>query len=260
VRGGEGELLRRLRERRLQRDAGGVSVTRRRTTRGGANDAASQLALTRRQLLKAAGMAVVAWQAGSWAIRPPAASAQIAPDDPLIVPTLEAFADTLIPGEKRNPGDRAIAGALSGAGAVQAGAIELMNFPPAGIAVALPVLAVDLNRRAVTYAATHLILLDPTVPPLVALDFAGRTAVCLEALEAETPDQLLYYALAAIVFLAYHTAGHLSTPQAVRDGHPGLAALGLPLPDADDLWRYPVFSYRKKLARGHKRARRNSPA
>ena len=223
-------------------------------------DAASALALTRRQLLKAAGMAVVACQAGPWAIRPPTASAQIAPDDPLIVPTLEAFADTLIPGEKRSADDRAIAGAVSGAGAVQAGAIALMNFPPSGIAVALPELAVDLNRRALTYATTNLIVLDPTVPPLVALDFAARTAVCLEALEAETPDQLAYYALAALVFLAYHTAGHLSTPQAVRDGHPGLAALGLPLSDADDLWRYPEFSYRKSIARGHRRARRNNPA
>jgi hypothetical protein len=223
-------------------------------------DGASTLALTRRQLFKAAGIAFAAWQAGPWAIRPPAASAQIAPDDPLIVPTLEAFADTLIPGEKRSPGDRAIADAAAGPGAVQAGAVALMHFPPSGIAPALPVLAVDLNRRALTYAAAHLIVLDPTVPPLVALDFAARTAVCLEALDAETPDQLAYYALAALVFLAYHTAGHLPTPQAVRDGHPGLAALGLPLPDADDLWRHPVFSYRKRLARGHKRARRNNPA
>ena len=223
-------------------------------------EAAATLALTRRQLLKAAGMAVVAWQAAPWPIVAPAAFAQTLPDDPAIVPTLEAFADTLIPGEKRSPDDRAIAGAASGAGAVQAGAVALMSFPPSGIAVALPALAVDLNRRAATYAATNLIVLEPTVPPLVALDFAARTAVCLETLDAETPDQLAYYALAALVFLAYHTAGHLSTPQAVRDGHPGLAALGLPLPDADDLWRYPVFSYRRKLARGHKRARRNSPA
>jgi hypothetical protein len=246
-------------------------VSRRRAAGSGVRaaptSAASTLALTRRQLLKAAGLAVVAWQAGPWPIHPPAAFAQTAPDDPLvasddplIVPTLEAFADTLIPGAKRSPDDRAIAGAAAGAGAVQAGAITLMNFPPSGIAVALPALAVDLNRRALTYAVTHAIVLDATVPPLVALDFAARTAVCLETLDAETPDQLAYYALAALVFLAYHTAAHLPTPQAVRDGHPGLAALGLPLPDADDLWRYPVFSYRRKLARGHRRARRNSPA
>jgi hypothetical protein len=221
---------------------------------------ASTLTLTRRQLLKAAGMAVVAWQVRPWPIRPPTAFAQTTPDDPAIVPTLEAFADTLIPGAKRSPEDRAIAGAAPGAGAVQAGAVALMNFPPSGIAPALPVFAADLNRRALVYALAHAIVLDPTVPPLVALDFAARTAVCLETLDAETPDQLAYYALAALVFLAYHTAAHVPTPQAVRDGHPGLTALGLPLPDADDLWRYPVFSYRRKLARGHRRARRGSPA
>ena len=57
--------------------------------------------------------------------------------------TLEAFADTLIPGEKRFPADRAIAGVVSGAGAVQAGAIEMMNFPPVGFQPALPGLAAD---------------------------------------------------------------------------------------------------------------------
>lgn len=242
----------------MPRDAGAMRLSRRGTAtpRG----RVASLALTRRQLLKAAGVAVVAWQAGPWVIRPPIARADIAPDDPLIVPTLEAFADTLIPGAKRGPDDRAIAGAAPGAGAVQAGAIALMYFPPAGIAVALPALALDLNRRALAYAVTHAIVPDPTVPPLVALDFAARTAVCLETLDAVTPDQLAYYALAALVFLAYHTAGHLPTAQAVRDGHPGLATLGLPLPDADGLWRYPTFSYRRKLARGHKRARRNNPA
>jgi enediyne biosynthesis protein E8 len=217
------------------------------------------LALTRRQLLKAAGVAFVAWQAAPWPIRAPSSFAQVA-GDPAIVPTLEAFADTLIPGAKRTPDDRAIAGAAPGAGGVEAGAVTLMNFPPSGIAPALPTMAADLNRRAEAYALAHAIVLDPTVPALVALDFAARTAVCLETLDAETPDQLAYYALAALVFLAYHTAAHLHTPQAVRDGHPGLAALGFPLPDADDLWRYPVFSYGRKLARGHRRARRNSPA
>lgn len=219
------------------------------------------LVLTRRQLLRAAGIAFVAWQAAPWPIRVPRAFAQTVPDDPLvIVPTLEAFADTLIPGAKRGPDDRAIAGVVAGAGAVQAGAIALLDFPAAGIGPALPAFAADLNRRALDYAALHVLVLDPTVPPLVALDFAARTEVCLETLDAETPDQLAYYALAALVFLAYHTAAHLSTPAAVRAGHPGLAAIRFPQPDADDLWRYPEFSYRRALARRHPRTRRGSPA
>jgi enediyne biosynthesis protein E8 len=51
--------------------------------------------------------------------------------------------------------------------------------------------------------------------------------------------------------LAFHTAGHLSTADAVRSGHPGLAWLDFPLPDADGLWRYPEFSYRRELATTH---------
>lgn len=38
--------------------------------------------------------------------------------------TLEAFADTIVPGEKRSPDDQAIAGAVTGGGAVVAGAVE----------------------------------------------------------------------------------------------------------------------------------------
>src|SRR5689334_19157452 len=54
--------------------------------------------------------------------------------------TLEAWADTIVPGEKRNRADRAIAGACKGPGAVQAGVWQLMNDPDVGVAPILPVL------------------------------------------------------------------------------------------------------------------------
>ncbi|HYS37141.1 MAG TPA: DUF5987 family protein, partial [Pseudonocardiaceae bacterium] len=41
--------------------------------------------------------------------------------------TLEAWADTIIPGEKRWPDDRAIAGVSTGGGSVAAGAIEVLQ-------------------------------------------------------------------------------------------------------------------------------------
>jgi hypothetical protein len=221
----------------------------------------AELAVSRRALLKsvAAFTAVIATRPWRFAATP--AFAQIVPDDPLVtVPTLEAFADTLIPGEKRFPTDRAIAGVVSGPGAVQAGALALMNHPPVGIEPTLPAYAATINARAVAYAGTHLIVLDPTVPPMVSLDFSGRTAVVVEILDATTPDQLAFYALAAIPFLAYHTAGHLPTADAIRDGHPGLAAIGFPPPDPDGLWRFPEFSYRRALAPRHPRAKRGNPA
>jgi hypothetical protein len=136
---------------------------------------------------------------------------------------------------------------------VQAGALDLMTFGPVGLAPALPGLAAGLNAEAVRYAATAGVLLDPTVPPFVALSFEHRTALALELLEGTLPDQLAWYGLAGVATLAFHTAGHLSTAEAVRSGHPGLAWIDFPPPDPDGLWRYPVFSYRRVLAEPHPR-------
>lgn len=219
----------------------------------------STLEISRRRLLTLAAGAVLAWQSRPWRLAPPAVEAQILPDDPLVVATLEAFADTLIPGEKRSPGDRAIAGVASGAGAVQAGALDTMSFPPAGVGPLLPAIAVGLNARAAAFAATNAIVLDPTVPPLVALDFAQRTTLLVQLLDGTDPDQLAWFAIAALAFLAYHTAAHLDTAAAVAMGHPGLAAIGFPAPQADGRWRFPEASYRRTVAPSHPRARRGSP-
>jgi hypothetical protein len=220
----------------------------------------SVLELSRRRLLALVGGAALAWLGRPFGLRPPAVDAQVLPGDPLIVPTLEAFADTIIPGEKRSPLDRAIAGAASGPGAVQAGAIDLMNFPGAGVAPLLPAVAAGLNARTVAFAAQNGILLDPTVPPLVALDFADRTTLLVQLLDGTDPDQVLWFAVGALVFLAFHTAGHLDTAAAIAAGHPGLAAIGFPAPNADGRWRFPNASYRRALAPKHPRAKRGSPS
>ena len=215
--------------------------------------------LSRRRLLKLAAAAAIAWKTRPWLLDPPSASAQILPGDPIIVPTLEAFADTLIPGEKRSPLDRAIAGAANGPGAVQAGALDMLNFPAAGVGPLLPAFAALLNTRAAAFATTNGIILDPTVPPLVSLDFAQRTDLLVQLLDGTDPDQLLYFALAALVFLACHTAGHLDTAEAIANGHPGLAALRFPAPNPDGLWRFPQSSYGLKLAPKSPFSKRGSP-
>lgn len=210
------------------------------------------LTISRRRLLQLATAAAIAWQTAPWADRlaalagPPGGTSTDA-----MTTTLEAFADTLIPGRKRYDGDVAIAGVVEGPGAVQAGAVDLMWFPPAAVGPVLPTFVSMLNSRAVAYAIQHHVVLDPTLPPFVALDFADRTRLCLELLDPGAPDYLLWWALAAMPFLAFHTAGHLHTAAAVRDGHPGLRAIGFPHPDPDGLWRFPRFSYRRKLARSH---------
>ena len=85
--------------------------------------------------------------------------------------------------------------------------------------------------------------------PWVSLTFAQRTGLAVDILTFSHVDYLPYYALAALPFLAFHTAGHLHTADAVRQKHPGLATIRFPQPDPDGLWRFPTFSYRRRLAR-----------
>jgi len=166
--------------------------------------------------------------------------------------TIEAVADTLIPGAKRFDGDVAIAGVSHGAGAVQAGAIDFIRFRGTGVGAALPAFAAAVNAEAVGYAAEHGIAPDPTVPPFVGFAYTDRKAMLDGLLNVGGgEEQLFWFALAGLVFLAYHTAGYLDTAEAVRQGHPGLKAIGFPKPDRDGLWRFPKFSYRRKLADLH---------
>jgi hypothetical protein len=146
----------------------------------------------------------------------------------------------------------AIAGAARGAGAVQAGAVTFMRFGPTGVAPALPAFVAALDGEATSYIASHRRTVDPTLPPFVALRYHDRKALVASLTNDTSGDQqLLWFAFSGLVFLAYHTAGHEHTAHAVRSGHPGLKAIGFPQPDADDLWRFPHFSYRRKLATIH---------
>jgi enediyne biosynthesis protein E8 len=228
--------------------------------------------LTRRALLKYVGALAAAWTIGPWRIGVPSAFGQgmnqppttqtleAYTDTPEMTQTLEAYADTLIPGEKRFPGDRAIAGVVSGAGGVQGGAIEMMNFPPVGFQPLLPLLAFSLNVYAFLYALLSGISLDPTVPPFVSLDFASRTALLVAILGGSGQDQPAFYALAAVSFVAYNTAAYLPTAVAISEGHPGLLAIGFPPPNPDGLWRFPEFSYQRVLAKPHPRSKNGNPA
>ena len=210
------------------------------------------LTVSRRRLIQLATTAFVAWQAAPWADRVLAfAGNPGGSTSDAMTTTLEAFADTLIPGAKRYDGDYAVAGVARGPGAVAAGAVDLMWFPQAAIGPALPALAAGLNSRASSYALQHQRALDPTLPPFVALSFADRTQLLIELLNPSAQDYLVWWALAAMPFLAFHTAGHLHTAAAVRAGHPGLRWIGFPQPDHDGLWRFPHFSYRRRLARSH---------
>lgn len=181
----------------------------------------------------------------------PAGAASAAALDGSTTATFEAFADTIVPGAKRSAGDKAIAGAASGPGAVQAGAMALFTMPALGIAGLLPATAVLLNGHAVVYAARHLILLPWDRPAFVGLPFAHRTALVRQLTSPDALDRLLWVAMAFLAGLVFDSAAHQDTATAVRAVHPGLAWLGFPTPNPDGLWRFSEFSYRRQLARPH---------
>jgi enediyne biosynthesis protein E8 len=165
--------------------------------------------------------------------------------------TLEAFADTFVPGEKRSPDDVAIAGAAPGPGAVAAGAVELLEMPAAGVADGLDDIVMTLNDHASSYAAEHGISGDATVPPFVALDYEHRSALMAVLTAPDHPEKEFWILTAMFCFMAFDTGGHTDTVTAMKDGHPGLQMMGFAEPDADGLWRFPDYSYGRQLAQPH---------
>lgn len=172
-------------------------------------------------------------------------------DDQYRTRTLEAYADTFVPGAKRSPDDRAVAGAAAGPGAVAAGALELLEMPATGVADGLDDLVRTLNGHAHTYATEHGLAIDAPVPPFVALSFADRTAVVRALIAPGHPEKDIWILVALFCFMAFDTAAHMHTVDAIAAGHPGLTAMGFAKPDADGLWRFPDYSYGRQLASLH---------
>ena len=205
----------------------------------------------RRELLRGLLAAAVVCGTGP-ELFPPAAHAA----DPVLVDgatagTMEAFADTVVPGAKRSTGDHAVAGAAAGPGAVHAGALALLTMPELGVAALLPGMALLLNGQATAYAVGHGIWLPWDRPPFVGLAFVHRTALLHRLVSPDAVDRPLWIVLAFLAGLAFDTAAHLHTADAARSGHPGLGWLGFPPPGPDGLWRFDQFSYRRALARPH---------
>ncbi len=172
-------------------------------------------------------------------------------EEHLKISTLEAFADTIVPGEKRFPGDRAVAGVSAGGGAVASGAVELLHTPATGVAAGLDDLVRALNGHAETYAVERGLELDEAVPPFVALPYAHRTALVHALTSPGHPEKDGWVALALFSNMAFDSAAHLHTADAIAAGHPGLLAMGFAEPDGDGLWRFPGYSYRRELAAVH---------
>lgn len=191
----------------------------------------------------------------------PGGAPAAAPLDPGTVQTLEAFADTIVPGQPRFPGDVAVPGAAPGPSAAEAGAITTYQMPEVGVAPALPGIAQLINGRAQQYAGANNIALDPSMPPFVALSFADRSTLAGQMLAVGDPMESITVLLATFASWTFDMACFEHTADAVAAGHPGLAWLGFPAPGADGNWRFDAFSYDRPLAAlSPKTTRSGSPA
>jgi hypothetical protein len=154
--------------------------------------------------------------------------------------TMQAFADTIIPGRKAattDLGDEihpdAIAGVDDEPGAVEADVMRLYHHPLTGFDALEPVLLADLSTRSLQQGG-----------PFLGLDFDARTAVLLGALSFDNPERVLYEAAAAVPFTAFcaaavHETGTSKNASGYRVmGYPGAAPQG-----------YRRYSYGRKLAR-----------
>jgi hypothetical protein len=156
--------------------------------------------------------------------------------------TLQAFADTIIPGRKVSRTDlgdpidsRAIAGVDSEPGAVEADALRLYHDSLIGFdALEAPFLA-DLSARALAVAGGAFLLLP----------YPKRVQVLLAGLDFDNPTRTLWEAAAAVPFEAYcgageHPLGTSANASGYRVmGYPGAAPDGY---QAD-------FSYGRALSR-----------
>ena len=151
--------------------------------------------------------------------------------------TLQAYADTIIPGRKVERTEsgapvapRAIAGVHHLPGAVETDALALYHHEKTGFDALAPAFLADLHARA--------------GGDFLGLDFDRRTAVCLEGLSFDNPSRTLWEAAAAVPFTAFCAAA-LSEEQTAGNAA-GYRVMGLP---GRNLEGYRDFSYGRRLSR-----------
>jgi hypothetical protein len=195
-------------------------------------------ALTRRTFLCCVGAVLAAGPLARELIAADPARAQLGglPVDA----TLQAFADTMIPGRRATRTDlgnaidpRAIAGVDNRPGAVEADALALFHNPLIGFdALAGPFLG-DLTARAAQHGGEF-----------VSMSFDQRVTVCIDGLAFSNQTRLLWEAAAAVPFTAFCAAAVIPEQTAAKAS--GYRVMGLPGAAPRG---YSGFSYRKKLSK-----------
>jgi hypothetical protein len=154
--------------------------------------------------------------------------------------SLQAFADTMIPGRKVTRTDLgnpiepgAIAGVDRRPGAVEADALALYRHPLVGFDALEPAFLTDLHSRSLQRGGTF-----------VSLSFRERVEICKQGLAFSNPDRVVWEAAAAVPFTAFCAAALI--PQQTASRASGYRVMGLPGAAPRG---YRSFSYRRKLAR-----------
>ena len=159
--------------------------------------------------------------------------------------TLQAFADTMLPGcrvdrtDLGNPIDPlAIAGVDPLPGAVQADALALSHHPEVGFDPLAPAFLSDLEARSLPHGGDFL-----------HLDFAARVQVCMDGLDFSNPSRTLWELAAAIAFIAFCAAPLIRN--ATANQACGYRVMGLPgvAPNG-----YGDYSYGRQLSTERTRA------
>jgi hypothetical protein len=191
--------------------------------------------LQRTATLGAGAMVLAALPLAERMIAADPAIAALRPDDA----TLQAFADTILPGRKvakTDLGDEidplAIAGVDGEPGAVEADALRLFHDPLIGFDALAPAFLSDLSGRALQQGGVFL-----TLP------YEKRAAAVMSGLSFDNPSRTLWEAAAAVPFTAFcaaaeHATGTSANASGYRVmGYPGAAPNG-----------YTNASYRRKLS------------
>jgi len=155
--------------------------------------------------------------------------------------TLQAFADTILPGRPASRTDlgdaihaKAIAGVDSEPGAVEADALRVFKSPLVGFDALEPAFLADLETRSLTRGGQFL-----------DLPFADRVTVVLGAFDFGNPTRLVYEAAAAVPFTAFCGAAVHETGTA--DNCSGYRVMGYPGAAPNGYLR--SSSYRRRLSR-----------
>jgi hypothetical protein len=159
--------------------------------------------------------------------------------------TLQAFADTIIPGRKAAKTDLgdpihplAIAGVDADPGAVEADVLRLFHDPLIGFDALEPPFLADLEARAL-----------PQGGDFLSLSYDKRVQVVLGGFDFQNPTRLLYEAATAVPFTAFCAAAE--HPFGNNRNASGYKVMGYPgggPGDAPVMYPY-SFSYRRKLAK-----------